>query len=98
MAETSNAARYLSAPQVAQYLSISRSMVDVLVRRGRIPAPVELTPRLKRWDRDAIDATLGAPPLGAKPGPNVDEIVARIAEELKRAPSRHRRTRRAPDE
>lgn len=50
--------RYLTADQVCDYLSVSRGTIDKLVREKRIPAPIMLTPRLPRWDRLAIDATL----------------------------------------
>lgn len=50
--------RYLNATDVANYISISRTMVDILVGRGVLPEPIELTPRLKRWDRLAIDKAL----------------------------------------
>ncbi|MDB5409275.1 MAG: hypothetical protein JWL84_4187 [Rhodospirillales bacterium] len=50
--------RFLSVSDVAKRIGISRGMVDILVRKGVLPAPVELTPRLKRWDRHAVDAAL----------------------------------------
>lgn len=51
--------RYLSASDLAEYLSISRSMVSALVESGRLPKPVYLTPRLARWDREAVDEAMG---------------------------------------
>jgi predicted DNA-binding transcriptional regulator AlpA len=55
-------ARYLSAQDVAAYMRISRSMVDHLVEAGKLPRPIPLTPRLKRWDKEAIDAALVGQP------------------------------------
>lgn len=52
-------ARYLSPADLASYLSISRGMIEPLVKAGRLPEPVYLTPRLPRWDREAVDAALG---------------------------------------
>lgn len=51
--------RYLSASDLAAYLSISRTMVATLVESGRLPQPVYLTPKLPRWDREAVDEAMG---------------------------------------
>lgn len=51
--------KYLSAKDLAVYLSVSRTMVDRLVESGRLPQPIYLTPSLPRWDRDAVDAAMG---------------------------------------
>lgn len=50
--------RYLSATALAQYLDMSRNMVDALVRSGKLPKPVYLTTRMPRWDREQVDAAL----------------------------------------
>lgn len=74
--------RYLDARTLADYLSISRTMVDQLVERGRLPKPIELTPRLKRWDREAVDAALAGTPLSVQRGRAASDIVRGIADGL----------------
>lgn len=75
-------ARYLDARGVAEYLSISRAMVDVLVRRGKLPRPIFLTPRLPRWDREAIDRALAGQPASLHAGKSTSDIVRGIADGL----------------
>lgn len=75
------AVRYLDARGVADYLSISRNMVDILVRDGKIPAPISLTKRLKRWDRQAIDAALAGKPFTLHHG-SASDIIRGIADGL----------------
>lgn len=72
--------RYLSVTAVAEYVGISKSMVDILVRRGVLPVPIELTPRMKRWDRLAIDAALcgSTAPAGSSHA-SVADITREIA-------------------
>lgn len=75
-------ARYLDARGVADYMSISRAMVDILVTRGILPPAIELTPRLKRWDREAIDAALARSTAYVQPSRDVDAIVRGIGDDL----------------
>jgi predicted DNA-binding transcriptional regulator AlpA len=85
-----SATRYLSAGGVAEYLSISRAMVDIFVERGVLPKAIELSSRVKRWDRQAIDAALAAPASPVHPAQNVDDIVRGVADGLatERRPAR----------
>lgn len=50
--------RYLSLKAAAQYLTISPQTLLRLVAAGKLPAPKYLSPKLPRWDRDAIDAAM----------------------------------------
>jgi predicted DNA-binding transcriptional regulator AlpA len=79
---SATAPRYLDARGVADYISISRAMVDILVDRGVLPAAIELSPRLKRWDREAIDAALARSPSRMQPSRNADDIVRSVADGL----------------
>lgn len=52
--------RYLSRKDLAAYLSCSENKVDDMVRRGRLPKPVYLEPRMPRWDREKVDIAMAA--------------------------------------
>lgn len=51
--------KYLSANQAAEYIGISRSTFDKLVKTGKIPIGKQLTKRLFKWDRDELDRYMG---------------------------------------
>jgi predicted DNA-binding transcriptional regulator AlpA len=51
-------ARYLGRRDLAAYLSCSENKVDDMVRKGKLPEPVYLEPRMPRWDREAVDTAL----------------------------------------
>ena len=74
--------RYLDAQGVADYLSVSRNMVPILVSRGVIPKPIEISSRLKRWDVQAIDARLagGSSDVTRASGA---ELTRRMADEIR---------------
>ena len=72
--------RYLNLSEVADYLSVSRTTVQQLTRSGTLPQPIYLTPRLPRWDRQAVDAALASPPTTV--AVCHDEIVRRVADEI----------------
>lgn len=59
--------RYLSAADLAAYIGASRNMIAALVSKGRLPKPIYLTPRMPRWDREAVDAMLGKCAKSADP-------------------------------
>jgi predicted DNA-binding transcriptional regulator AlpA len=91
--------RYLDQQAVAAYLMISRAMVGQLVERGKLPPPVELTPRLKRWDRQAIDAALASGAAGPL-RPSLDSATRGIVDDIvtaQRRPARHEAPRRRHD-
>lgn len=54
--------RYLGKAELAQYLSVSRSTIDNLVRAGKLPKPIAFSPRLVRWDRSEIDKVMARAP------------------------------------
>lgn len=70
--------RYLKAQEVADYLSIGRNTVDLLVKQGRLPEPISLTNKIKRWDRQQIDSLLSGGELD-----DFDEQVRRMIDESK---------------
>jgi predicted DNA-binding transcriptional regulator AlpA len=74
--------RYLNAAAVAEYLSVSRNMVDILVQRGALPKPIILTSRLKRWDRLAIDAKLAGASAPSPARPSAAELSRGIADDI----------------
>jgi len=74
--------RYLDTRGVADYLMISRNMVPILVQRGSLPPPVQLSARLKRWDREAIDAALAGKKINVQGRETLDEATRRMANEL----------------
>jgi predicted DNA-binding transcriptional regulator AlpA len=51
---------YMSRKELAWELSCSESTVDELVRRGRIPPPIKLTPGCVRWWWPAVEAALSS--------------------------------------
>lgn len=53
--------RWLDKEALARHLCVRVSSIGRLVEQGRIPAPsYHLGPRLPRWDRLTVDATLEA--------------------------------------
>ncbi len=50
-------ARYISAAEVAKFLSISLRQVWRLAAEGRLPPPVKIG-RSSRWDRRQIETSL----------------------------------------
>jgi predicted DNA-binding transcriptional regulator AlpA len=50
----------MSRKELAWELSCSESTVDELVRRGRIPSPIKLTPGCVRWWWPAVEAALSS--------------------------------------
>ena len=68
--------RYLTAQEVCQYITCSRSQLDALVKAGRLPEPIRLTDRMIRWDRQAIDAALSSRPTLD----SADAALARMAD------------------
>lgn len=87
--------RYLNARDTAHYLSIGVSTLHQLVNAGRLPKPIVLTPRVKRWDKVAIDQAIAA---GRVPDPHedMDRITERAVAVIlngdgRRAKSRGRR-------
>lgn len=53
-----NDKKFLTPKEVAQYLGVSRSTVSKLVRDGVLPEPKELSPRVRRFSREDVDAAL----------------------------------------
>lgn len=68
--------RYLTRDDVARYLRVGRNMVDRLVQQRVIPKPIYLTPRLPRWDREAIDRAVAGGNAGASS--SWDDAIAEV--------------------
>jgi excisionase family DNA binding protein len=70
----------LSRPQAAAYLGIGCSHFDVLVKAGRLPAPLPGLGRRRVWSRAALDAVLAGRDVSAiaetwQPGNPWDRIL-----------------------
>ncbi|PCD79986.1 AlpA family phage regulatory protein [Acetobacter orleanensis] len=50
--------RIMRREKAAQYLDISPSLLDREVASGRLPKPVQLTPTVRGWVRDDLDAMI----------------------------------------
>ena len=61
------APRLLRTEDAATYCGVSASLWAELVKLGAVPKPIELSKRVKVWDRAALDRwidTLGQPASG----------------------------------
>ena len=56
MPGTQTQTRWLNAEQVADRYSCGRVTVYRMVKRGQIPAPVQFSGRMSRWDIEALNA------------------------------------------
>jgi excisionase family DNA binding protein len=86
--------RYLTANDVCAYVGCSRSQIAVLVKAGRLPAPIRLTGRMVRWDREAIDALLSPPPKSGVV--SADDAIQEFVrdQQARRRPRRHQAAER----
>ncbi|WP_395495133.1 helix-turn-helix transcriptional regulator [Acetobacter sp. KSO5] len=50
--------RFMRREKAAQYLDISPSLLDRESASGRLPKPVALTPTVRGWVRDDLDAAI----------------------------------------
>jgi excisionase family DNA binding protein len=66
--------RWLTPDQAAKYLQVSRGSLNNLVRQGAIPKPKALSARIVRYDREAIDATLGGVTTAEQREPRLGDI------------------------
>ncbi len=72
--------RWLDRSALAAHLCVSPFSITRLVREGRIPAPsYHLGPKLPRWDRQAVDATLEAGLVSTDPNQAVHALAQEIA-------------------
>ena len=56
MPGTQTQTRWLNAEQVADRYGCGRVTVYRMVKRGLIPAPVQFSGRMSRWDIEALNA------------------------------------------
>ncbi|MCZ7675611.1 MAG: helix-turn-helix domain-containing protein [Roseovarius sp.] len=52
----SNPGRWLTVNDVAARYSCGRVTVYRMLKAGQLPPPVRFSPRMTRWDREALDA------------------------------------------
>lgn len=57
MPDTKTQTRWLNAEQVAGRYGCGRVTVYRMVKRGLIPAPIQFSGRMSRWDVEALNAT-----------------------------------------
>ena len=50
----------LNKSDLQRLLRVSASTLDRMVAAGRLPAPVELGPRTRRWSRTSVEAWIDA--------------------------------------
>ena len=67
--------RGLSRVEAAQYLGISASMFDAMVKDGRMPQPKRINARTI-WDRRTLDVAFEALPERDERNPWDDEVAA----------------------
>lgn len=48
--------RLLDVHQVCEMLGVSRSTLHVWTKRGFLPSPIRLGPKLLRWERESLQA------------------------------------------
>jgi predicted DNA-binding transcriptional regulator AlpA len=73
MASSAAEPRFLDADGVARRLSVGKTTVLWLVDRGILPPPIRLTPKIVRWDVQAIDrAVAERGGVGAPSAPDRD--------------------------
>jgi excisionase family DNA binding protein len=65
--------RWLTYDEVAAHLKVSRASVFNMVRDGLLPKPRLFGKRIKRFDREAIDAT-GASDAKSQPEPRLGDV------------------------
>lgn len=49
---------YMTATDVAAFLSVTRVTVYRMIRRGQLPEPVRLSTRCSRWRRSSVEAAV----------------------------------------
>ena len=63
--------RLLRRTEVEKFCGISRSMIYALMRAGRFPTPIKISPRAVRWSQREIENWIAARPraTGGRPTP-----------------------------
>lgn len=52
---TANKDRLITMSEVMERTSLSRSYIYVLIKRGKMPAPIKLGAKCSRWSELAVD-------------------------------------------
>ena len=68
------APRGLSREQAAEYIGVSPSLFDMMVKDGRMPTPKRINAR-NVWDRLQVDAAFAVLPSNDAPANPWDEIM-----------------------
>ena len=61
--------RIVKHPAAAAYVSVSIAVFDEMVRDGRMPRPIQISPGRIGWDVRALDAAIDDLPTVADPTP-----------------------------
>ena len=86
--------RYIDAETLADYISVSRSSLPRLIKDGVLPAPIDLTDKIKRWDREAVDAKLAG--TAQSPTRTASDVARETADEIAaRSAQRRLQTKKA---
>jgi predicted DNA-binding transcriptional regulator AlpA len=74
-------ARWIDRRDLAARLSIDRSAIPRLQRRGKLPPPsYHLGPKSPRWDVEAVDAMFAGRVASA--APSIDDLVQDAADAI----------------
>ncbi|UTS82237.1 helix-turn-helix transcriptional regulator [Phaeobacter piscinae] len=69
--------RLMNVSTLANYLDMSVTTVNNLVRSGVLPPPtIAPTPRLKRWSREVVDEHFRQKSDEVAIGPSIDQVMA----------------------
>jgi predicted DNA-binding transcriptional regulator AlpA len=67
-------ARLLRRVAAAEYLSISPSFFDQLVKAGKVPPPRVIAGKVKAWDRKDLDGVADDSPYDGAPAPDAPAL------------------------
>ncbi|MGY0794117.1 helix-turn-helix transcriptional regulator [Azospirillum argentinense] len=87
--------RWMTRKELTAELRVSVDTVRTLETQGKLPKPVYLTPRLPRYDRQAVEAALGVVQTDAD-ARYADEVMERIARAARRPKGGKRARRQEP--
>lgn len=82
--QSSTRAALLTAEQAAREVyGVSERTFNNMRKKGLVPVPVVLGPRLMRWHRHELEAAISAMPRQAEPGPEPAHLLRGKIERMK---------------